>query len=378
MPEHPAPQLQQHLLADSSRSVQEQHPADGLDNHDTAQRAHDHHQRVRRPAVDDRRNADVDTAPDEQRNRKAGNVFHHDDDRQERHRPPIRSQQRAEQRAGFTPARQRFVDRRVVVAVLVEPAAPAVDGLVRFLRYVDGCGVGRGHRPSVSDVAKRRSRSAHGRVGRLLLLVGHAEPAAVLVVLPRAAAFGAVVELVVGGQQVAVLRDTGQQLGVRADVGDGAVDEKGHPVGEQNGRGPVCHHDAGDRVQHPAQCLLDDGLGVHVERRQGVVEHQNLRRGKDRPGQRKPLPLTAGQAHALFADPGVESEREVVDELRGRDLDGLRQFVIGRVRPAQPRDSRRPTSRTASGPRMQSPPSAAARTTTGRGCPGRRCGWRPR
>ena len=81
----------------------------------------------------------VDTALHEHRNRKARNVFHHDDDGEQRDRPPIRPQQRAEQRAGFPPARQRLVDRQVVVAVLVEPAPPAVDRLlVRFLRYVDG------------------------------------------------------------------------------------------------------------------------------------------------------------------------------------------------------------------------------------------------
>ena len=81
---------------------------------------------------------------------------------------------------------------------------------------------------------------------------------------------------------------------------------------------------------------LDDGLGVHVERRQRVVEHQDLRRGEDRPGQRKPLPLPAGQAHALLADAGVEPEWQVVDELRGRDLDGLGELLVGGVRPAQP------------------------------------------
>ncbi len=90
------------------------------------------------------------------------------------------------------------------------------------------------------------------------------------------------------------------------------------------------HHDAGDVVQHPAQRLLDDGLGVHVERGQRVVEHQDLGRGEDGPRQRQPLPLTAGQAHALLADAGVQPERQVVDELRGGDLDGLRQLLVGR------------------------------------------------
>ena len=58
---------------------------------------------------------------------------------------------------------------------------------------------------------------------RFLLLIGLAESAAVLVVLPGAGTLGAVVEFVVGGQQVAVLRDGGEQFGVGADVGDRAV-----------------------------------------------------------------------------------------------------------------------------------------------------------
>ena len=170
----------------------------------------------------------------------------------------------------------------------------------------------------------------------LLLLIRLPEPIAVLVVLPRAAAFSAVVEFVVGGQQVAVLRHGGQQLRVRADVRDRAVAQQRDLVGEQHRRRPMRDHDARHRVQHPAQRLLDDGLGVHVERGQRVVEHEDLGRGEDGPRQRQPLPLPAGQAHALFADAGVQPERQVVDELRGGDLDGLRQLLVRRVRPAEP------------------------------------------
>src|SRR5258705_53440 len=50
-----------------------------------------------------------------------------------------------------------------------------------------------------------------------------AEPLAVLLVLPCATALGAVVQLVIGGQQVAILRNLRQKLCVRADVRDGAV-----------------------------------------------------------------------------------------------------------------------------------------------------------
>ncbi len=91
----------------------------------------------------------------------------------------------------------------------------------------------------------------------------------------------------------------------------------------------MCDDDAGDVVQQAPQRLLDDGLGVHVQRRQGVVEHQDLGCGEDGPSERQPLPLPAGQAHALLADPGVQPERQVVDELRGSDLDGLLELLVG-------------------------------------------------
>jgi hypothetical protein len=68
-------------------------------------------------------------------------------------------------------------------------------------------------------------------------------------------------------------------------------------------------HDAGHGVQHPAQRLLDDGLGVHVECGQRVVKHEDPGGGEDGPRQRQPLPLAAGQAHALLTDAGVQSER---------------------------------------------------------------------
>ena len=56
-------------------------------------------------------------------------------------------------------------------------------------------------------------------------------------------------------------------------------------------------------------------------------------RGQHRPGQRQPLPLAAGQAHALLADPGVQPQRQVVDELRRRRPRWPRR-LLGRWRPA--------------------------------------------
>ena len=102
-------------------------------------------------------------------------------------------------------------------------------------------------------------------------------------------------------------------------------------------------------AQHPAQRLLDELLGVHVERGEGVVEDQDARLGEHGAGQREPLPLAAGQRHALLADPGVEAPGQVVDELGLRDLERLarrrRRWRRGRpsseVLPGAHREQRR-------------------------------------
>ena len=67
--------------------------------------------------------------------------------------------------------------------------------------------------------------------------------------------------------------------------------------------------------------LLDQLLGVHVERGQGVVEDEH-RPGEDGPRQGEPLPLPAGERQALLADAGVEAPGEVVDEAGLGDLEG--------------------------------------------------------
>ncbi len=81
-------------------------------------------------------------------------------------------------------------------------------------------------------------------------------------------------------------------------------------------------------AQHPAQRLLDELLGVHVERGQGVVEDQDPRAGQHRAGQGEPLALAAGQRHPLLADAGVEPPRQVVHELRLGDLEGLVEHLV--------------------------------------------------
>ena len=68
--------------------------------------------------------------------------------------------------------------------------------------------------------------------------------------------------------------------------------------------------------EHPAQRLLDERLGLDVERGERVVEHEHARAAEHGPGEREPLPLAAGQRHPLLADPGVQAPRQVVREPR--------------------------------------------------------------
>ena len=91
----------------------------------------------------------------------------------------------------------------------------------------------------------------------------------------------------------------------------------------------MCDNNSGDRAEYPAQRFGDRRLGVDVECGQGVVEHQNARPRQNRSGQRQPLTLSAGQAHPLLADAGLQSEWQLVDERGSGDLDGAVDLGIG-------------------------------------------------
>ncbi len=84
------------------------------------------------------------------------------------------------------------------------------------------------------------------------------------------------------------------------------------------------HDERRGRAQHLAQRVFDERLGVDVERRQRVVEHEHGGPGRDGAREREPLTLTAREAQSLFADHGVDAVRQVVDEAGLRDLRALR------------------------------------------------------
>jgi hypothetical protein len=95
----------------------------------------------------------------------------------------------------------------------------------------------------------------------------------------------------------------------------------------------VGDHDEGavlrDRVDRLAQQLL-----VHaVEARRGFVKQQDRGSRQERPRDREPLPLAAGEHHAVLTDGCVESSRGAVEHLaevdRAQHVDA---GVVGRVR----------------------------------------------
>ncbi len=127
----------------------------------------------------------------------------------------------------------------------------------------------------------------------------------------------------VGAHQELVVRIAGQQLVVGADGADRAVGEHRDPVGQRHRRRPVGDDQRVDAastspsaaVTFASVCTSSADSGSSSTSTDGLAE--------DGPGQREPLPLPAGQRHALLADPGVQAPGQVVDEL------GLRRAERG-------------------------------------------------
>ena len=136
-------------------------------------------------------------------------------------------------------------------------------------------------------------------------------------------------------QQVAVGRHLGQQFAVRAHRGDPAAGSSATRSASSTVEGRCATTSAVVAGQHVAQRPLDQRLGVHVERRQRVVEDQHRGPAEHRAGQRQPLPLAAGQRQPLLADAGVQTPGQVVDELRLGHPQRLLDVGVGGVGPAE-------------------------------------------
>ena len=91
-------------------------------------------------------------------------------------------------------------------------------------------------------------------------------------------------------------------------------------------RGPARHH--------PVQGGVDLRLDPRVDGGGGVVEQQQPGVGDQRPGERDPLPLAAGEGEPLLADHAVVAVGQLADELVGLGRPGGGEDLrLGGVRP---------------------------------------------
>ena len=92
---------------------------------------------------------------------------------------------------------------------------------------------------------------------------------------------------------------------MRALLDDAAAVEHDQAIECGDGRQPV--RDGDDRLvlHQRLQILLDRRLDIGIERRGGLVEHQDRRVLEEDTGDRDALALAARQLHAALADKGV-------------------------------------------------------------------------
>ncbi len=88
----------------------------------------------------------------------------------------------------------------------------------------------------------------------------------------------------------------GDQLVVRAELGDHPVLHHGHPVGVVRGEEPVRDRDHGATVEDGGQRALEVPGGARVDQRGRLVEDQRVRVGEHEAGERDLLGLGGGQA----------------------------------------------------------------------------------
>ncbi len=110
------------------------------------------------------------------------------------------------------------------------------------------------------------------------------------------------------------------ELGVSAALDDPALLHHEDQIGTQHGGQPVRDHDRRPAGERAFERGLHRGLGIRVEVRSGLVEHDEVRRLQQQPRNGEPLLLTAGETVAALADHGVEAVRKRLDRLQ--DLRG--------------------------------------------------------
>ena len=102
---------------------------------------------------------------------------------------------------------------------------------------------------------------------------------------------------------------------MRALFDDASAVEHDDTIGGFDGRQAVRDDDGGPSFHQRVERGLHVALRFGVERRRRFVEDQDGRILQQRSRDRNPLPLTAGQSHAVGADERVEPLRQRVNEL---------------------------------------------------------------
>ena len=87
-------------------------------------------------------------------------------------------------------------------------------------------------------------------------------------------------------------------------------------VGAFNGRQAVSNDQRTATAHQLIQCGLDVALGLGIEGRSGLVEDQDRRILQNGTGDGQSLALTARQLDAVFADHGVQTIRQRINEFQ--------------------------------------------------------------
>ena len=125
------------------------------------------------------------------------------------------------------------------------------------------------------------------------------------------------------------------QSGGRAVVDDAAAIHDDDPVEAPQRRQPVRDRDDRAALHQIVQRGLDQLFGFGIQRAGRLIQQQDRRVLQQRPRDRQPLALTAGQHHAAVADHRIESLRQRLDEFAAaRGFGGGQHLGLGRVRAA--------------------------------------------
>ena len=114
-----------------------------------------------------------------------------------------------------------------------------------------------------------------------------------------------------------------------AGFDDTSVIQHDDSVGMCDRTQTVSDYETGPISDQPFQTELDQAFTLGVQVAGCLVENQDSRVCQDRPGDRKALPLTTTETHATFADDGLQTSRQPVDEFRGiGDVRSIANFFI--------------------------------------------------